>query len=142
MTTITGIDEVRRMLNQIGRAPARVLTGATKKGATIIRSQAKNDAPKQTGKLKRSIKLKAEKRRRGRKVYQIKFIGDNLAKVSASGNRSFYPVSQEYGWTDQQGGRPIGDGKKFLRDAMRQNRNLVNQTIVDEIAQSLRALGV
>lgn len=134
---VTGVDEIVRQLKRVGKAPAKVLTTATKKGANIIRSQAKSDAPKNTGALKRSIKIKSEKRKTGKKVYQIKFIGDNLAKVSKSGKRSFYPVSQEYGWTDKNGKRHLGDGKKFLRNALSNNRNLVQEVLISEIQRGL-----
>ena len=135
---VTGINDVIKLLEKVEKAPAKTLTISTKKGANIIKNQAKSDAPKETGALRRSIKIRAEKRRNGKKVYQVKFIGENLAKVSADGKRSFYPASQEYGWTDKNGKRHLGTGKKFLRNALEDNRESVKQTILDEMAKSLR----
>ena len=136
---ITGIRELQQMLERGRRAPAKVLTVASKKGANIVRQAAKADAPKDTGKLKRSIKLKAEKRIVGKKIYQIKFIGDNLAKISQSGNRSFYPASQEYGWKKKDGSKH--PGKHFMKHAIQLNKGTIEQTIINELTNSLRALG-
>jgi HK97 gp10 family phage protein len=137
--TITGIQELTRMLERGARAPARVLTKATKDGAMIVRQQARADSPVDTGLLRRSIKLKSERRRVGKKVYQVKFIGDNLAKVGANGSRSFYPASQEYGWKKRDGSKT--QGKHFLEKAIQQNKTLIKQTVVDGLVDSLRVLG-
>lgn len=136
---ITGIKELTRMLERGIKTPAKALTKATKDGAMIVRKQARADSPVDTGKLKRSIKLKAEKRKVGKKVYQVKFIGDNLAKIGVNGKRSFYPASQEYGWKKRDGSKTVG--KYFMTRAIRQNRHMIEQTIVNGLADSLKALG-
>ena len=99
-TTITGIKEVRKLFEAAGKAPAKVLTKATKSAGKVIQKAAKNNAPEDTGTLKKAIKLKAEKSKKGKKVYQI-FVDANpdFVKYSKEGKRSFYPASQEYGWT-------------------------------------------
>jgi HK97 gp10 family phage protein len=137
--TITGVRELQRMLQRGEKAPAKVLTKATKDGANIVKMQAKADSPKKTGALRRGIKLKAEKRRTGRKVYQIKFIGDKFVKISASEKRAFYPASQEYGWRTQTG-RKV-PAKNFIKKAIQNNREKIKNTVIDGLVQSLRALG-
>lgn len=138
MTNITGIEEFKKILEKAGKLPAKFLTKATKSGANFIRNEAKAGAPKRTGLLQRSIKIKAEKRRTGKKVYQIKFVSDKLAKESASGKRSFYPTSQEYGWKLQDGSKV--PGKFFMRNAVNHNRARVEQDIINDLAESLRGL--
>lgn len=137
--TITGVENLQRMLERGIKAPAKVLTKATKSGAMIVRQQARSDSPVDTGKLRRSIKLKAEKRKVGKKVYQVKFIGDNLAKIGLNGKRSFYPASQECGWKKKDGSKV--SGKYFLTKAIQQNRRIIQQTVVDGLTDSLKALG-
>ena len=57
-SSITGIDDLMRLLEQVERTPARVLTGAVKKAANIAKAEAKALAPKSsksTGNLRKSI---------------------------------------------------------------------------------------
>lgn len=133
---IQGVAEFQRLLEQAGRVPAKALTQATKKAANIVRNQAKTDAPKETGLLKRSLKLKSEKRKTGKKVYRIGFFAEGLVKFSSTGKRSFYPASQEYGWIDRNGRHH--PGKRFFRNAVDSNRRLIEETIVRELINSLR----
>jgi len=137
---ITGIPELQAMLDQCGRVPAKAMTPAAKKGANIIRNTAKGDAPKDTGALRKSIKLKAEKRRTGKKVYQITFIGANLLRFTKDGKRFFYPASQEYGFKLPGGRKVVPNSAHFMKHAYRLNRRRVEQTVVDELSNSLRSL--
>lgn len=131
---VIGVADVQRLLRDVGRAPAKVLTKATKAGAKILQGDAKANAPKDTGKLKRGIKLKAEKRRAGKRVYRIGFYGD-FVKISKAGKRSFYPVSQEYGWVDRSG--KYHQGKKFLRSALNNNRGQIKNTILETMVSEI-----
>jgi len=140
---ITGIRDVQRLLDRVGRAPAKVLTKATKLGAYIVRNQARANAPVDSGALKRGIKLKAEKRRAGKKVYQISFFGrdgktgEEFIKIESDGSRSFYPVSQEYGWKSDGG---YIEGKRFLRDAFENNREAIKDVILTSMFRELNSV--
>ena len=137
---ITGAEELLKMLDSGRMAPAKVLTKATKTGAEIVRNDAKMNSPVKKGELRRSIRLKSEKSKKvGKKVYRVLFIGDNLAKISSTGKRSFYPASQEYGWKTQNGKkvRP----KDFMKNAIKQNRSIIEETIMVSLAGSLKELG-
>jgi HK97 gp10 family phage protein len=135
---ITGIEELTRMLEAGKKAPARVLTTASKKGANIVKDTAKNLSPVNTGALKRGIRLKAEKSKTGKKVYRILVMGEKFVKISLAGKRSFYPASQEYGWRTTRGKVPP---KNYMKQALQQNRQMIEQTIINELTNSLKALG-
>lgn len=137
--TVTGIDEVIRLFRQVDNVSQKVVTKAAKAGANIPYKQAKRDAPQgKTKNLKKAIKMKAEKRKRGKKVYDIKFVGDGLVKISKDGKRSFYPVSQEYGWMGRDGNKIVPRKARYLRNSIDQNRNAVEQKILDVMAEELR----
>ena len=136
---IIGANEVRRLFEQVGRAPAKVLTKATRKGARIVQRAAKTNAPVDEGLLKRSIVLKAEKNKKGKRVYQIVVKSDErFVKISKSGKRSFYPASQEYGWTDQYG--HYHPGYRYLRKAADNNQSSVRSVILSVMAEELDRL--
>lgn len=135
---ITGVRELNALLDRVGRAPAKALTKATKKGARIMLNEVKSNAPKDTGLLKKSMKLKAEKRRVGKKVYQIMYKGEGLVKISGNGNRSFYPVSQEYGWKLLNGNKV--QGKFFQRKAFQRKKQEVERTVVTELTNAIREI--
>ena len=137
---ITGIPELQRMLEQCAKVPVKAMTPATKKGANIIRKSAKLSAPHETGAMEKSIKLKAEKRKTGKKVYQITFVGANLLRITKDGKRFFYPASQEYGFLTPSGKKITPRTAHFMQKAYRMNRRRVEQTVVDELSNSLRSL--
>lgn len=135
---IYGVDDVKKLFNQVENVSVKVLTKAAKTAAKIVLSHAKANAPIDTGNLKKSMKLKMERRRKWKRVYDIKFVGENLAKESKSGKRSFYPASQEYGWIMKNGKKH--PGKRFLRDAADKNRDTVNKTVLNVLGQELDKL--
>jgi hypothetical protein len=85
--------------------------------------------------MRKGIKLRMEGRIRGKKVYQISFFGKDgktgseYIKISKAGKRSFYPVSQEYGWTSPNG--TYHAGRRFLRGAYETNRNQIKQNMIN-----------
>lgn len=115
------------------------MTKSAKAGAIIAFNYAKTHAPVgETGNLKKSIKLKLEKRKTGKRIYDIKLGDETGVKFSKEGKRSFYPVSQEYGWTDQYGNHHAG--KRFMRNAIDKNRNTINQTILETMGKEIDKL--
>ena len=133
---LTGVRELEAILRQVGNAPAKALTKATKKGANIMLKATKQNAPSDTGKMKRSMKLRAEKRKVGKKVYQIIYKDETLSKISRTGKRSFYPASQEHGWK-LPNGRKVAP-KNFQRNAMNANRSLIMETVIRELTNAIR----
>jgi len=136
---ITGINEVIRLLENLGEAPKKVLTKATRLSANIVKDAARMEAPKLSGALKRGIKIKKERAKKGKSVYRVghfgkDFKGTEFIKVSRTGKRSYYPSSQEYGWT-ARGKRYPGD--PHLRSAFDSNRRSVEQKILDVMITEL-----
>jgi HK97 gp10 family phage protein len=138
---IEGLDKVIDLLDDIEKLPQKCVTQAAKSGAEIALNEAKAKAPVDTGLLRKSIKMKAEgSKQKGKKVYQIRFEGEGLAKVSKEGNRSFYPVSQEYGWTDKNGKKHTPKTTGFFRGAIDNNRNRITEKTVSVLAEELDKL--
>lgn len=143
-TEVIGIDEVIELLKDVEKVSIRSVTKAAKVGAKIARDDARANAPVDTGQLKRGIKMKLERKRtQGKRVYSIGFYGksgkgEEFVKYSKSGKRSFYPVSQEYGWVDKNGKRH--EGKKFLRNAIDKNREQINRVVLQTLADELKGV--
>lgn len=142
-SAIIGMDKVQKLINDIGKVPAKILTKATKTAATIVRNEARSNAPVDTGAMRRGLKLKSEKRRKHKRVYEVGFFGkagkgEEFVRYSKSGKRAFYPASQEYGWTDQYGHRH--EGKRFLRSAVDNNRENIRQTIMETMGNEIDKL--
>lgn len=142
MATFTGIEEFKKLLEKVEKMPAKVMTNAVKKAATIAKTQAKSLAPVgETGNLRRSIGIWAEKRRTGKKVYQLAFskaYNDKFVKES-NGKRSYYPAYQEYGFKKRNGGKIVG--KFFIRKSSKDRKTELEQMILTELANSLKNLG-
>ena len=68
---ITGIKEVEKLLKDIEKEAKKELGNATKEGAEIIKSKVEANAPVRTGKLKKSIKIRAVKNSGGKVEYEI-----------------------------------------------------------------------
>ncbi len=135
---IVGMKDVEKLMKEIGKVAQKHITKSVRAGANIVRDEARKNAPLDTKKLKKSIKAKAERGKKGKKVFRVGFYGEGLAKESKDGNRSFYPVSQEYGWTMENGKRI--HTKPFLRPAIDNNRERINQVILKTLSTELKRL--
>ena len=135
---IVGIEDVQRLFEEVGKAPAKVLTSATRKGANIALKYAKAHVPvgvewttgkfaHEPGTLKKSLRIKKERGKKGKSVYTV---GPN-----ASG---WYAHFADYGFTTRNG-RYI-PGNRFLRDSVDNNRALIEQTILTGLATALDKL--
>lgn len=136
--SIVGIEEVRRLFEEVGKAPAKVLTAATRKGAKIALRYAKANCPEgvewtsgryahEPGTLKKSLRIKAEKRKKGKKVYTV-----------GPGPDGWYAHFADYGFTTRNG-RYV-PGNRFLRDSVDKNRGTIHSTILREMAKELEKL--
>lgn len=140
MTTgnITGIADVRRLFEQVGNAPAKVLTASTRKGANLALKYAKAHVPvgvewttgkyaHEPGTLKKSLRLKKERRKKGKSVYTV---GPNAT--------GWYAHFADYGFTTRNG-RYV-PGNRFLRDSVDRNRAVIKQTILTVMGTELDKL--
>jgi hypothetical protein len=130
---IEGFNELQGLIDQLGKVPQKVATKAARSGAQIDLKATKADAPVYDGWLKASLKLVGEKAKTpGKKVYEITFdraYNSKLVKTSKYGNRSYYPVSQEFGWHYHNGGYHVG--LQYMKNTTRENSSTVEQKIVD-----------
>lgn len=132
---IIGVLEVKKLLNEVGKAPAKVMTSATKKGARIALTYAKAHCPESAdgshgappGMLKRSLRIKKEKRKKGKSVYDI-----------GPDRTGWYAHFLDYGFTDKAGTK--WQGNKFLRNSIDANRGAIDQTILETLASELDKL--
>ncbi|MBW4083528.1 HK97 gp10 family phage protein [Paenibacillus sp. S150] len=144
-TEIIGMRELERSFRRLGKVPQTVATKSAKAGAKIAHKAAKQNAPEDTGNLKGAIVLKAERRVKvGKKVYDIMIDpakNDLFVKMSADGNRSYYPASQEYGWMTETG--HYIPGYRFLKRAITDNERAIERKILDvagtEVVKALNA---
>jgi hypothetical protein len=132
--SLEGFDELMRLVNELEKVPQKVATKAARSGAQVDLTATKQDAPVYDGWLKASLKLVGERSQKGqsKKVYEITFdraYNSKLVKISKSGKRSYYPVSQEYGWKYPNGGYHVG--LQYMKNTARDKENEVEQKIVD-----------
>jgi HK97 gp10 family phage protein len=114
--TLEGDKELTDMLRKLNKAEFKsaVQTGA-KKAMAPVQKTARAIAPKKTGKLKRSIRIRVLKRSRVRVGARVT-VGahDNMYK-----GRTFYAAFQEYGWKagKRASNKDIGAAKRKRRTA-------------------------
>jgi hypothetical protein len=132
-TQVTGFDELKKLIDQLGKVPQKVATRAANAGARIDLSATKADAPVYDGWLKASLKMVGERASKpGKKVYEITFdraYNSKLVKTSKAGKRSYYPVSQEFGWKYKNGGYHVG--LQYMKNTAEENKSKVEQKIID-----------
>ncbi|HCS73345.1 MAG TPA: hypothetical protein DIW17_05665 [Clostridiales bacterium] len=121
-THIDGLDEVKKMFEDMGDAAAEVLDKATKEGAELVFNKAKQKVPVDSGKLRDSLVLKKSKVKNPtvRSEYYVS---------KKSGAEHFAPV--ELG-TSKMKAQP------FLRPAIDENMQAVAKTVNDSV---LKAIG-
>jgi hypothetical protein len=132
-TQVTGFNELKQLIDQLGKVPQKVATRAASAGARIELSATKADAPVYDGWLKASLKMVGERASKpGKKVYEITFdraYNSKLVKTSETGKRSYYPVSQEFGWKYKNGGYHVG--LQYMKNTAEENKSKVEQKIID-----------
>jgi len=131
---VQGFDELEKVIKELGQVPQKVATKAARAGAQDILKATKADAPVYDGWLKAALKLAGESNKaRGKKVYEITFdraYNSKLVKISPkTGNRSYYPVSQEYGWQYHNGGYHVG--QLYMKNAFMATKATAEQKIIN-----------
>jgi len=140
MNNLTGVEEFKAILEKVEKIPAKTMTASVKKVALIARNEARANAPKDSGDLRRSIGIWAEKRKVGKKIYQLAFsknYNDKFVKKTAEGKRYYYPASQEYGFKKRGSGDKVA-GNYFIRKASSDKKNHLIQLIINELSDQLR----
>lgn len=136
---IEGMDELKRAMDRITKLPMKVVSPAARKGANIVLRDSRQNAPVDTGDLKRGIVLKGERSRLpGKKVFQVSFsktMSDVFVKTSKAGKRAYYPASQEFGYKLRNG--EYMPGLRYMRNAADANARQVEQVIVKELTTRL-----
>jgi HK97 gp10 family phage protein len=152
---VTGIRELERQLNALGKNfPKAKVRQAANKGANLPLKEARKNAPKETGELKRGIVKVEEKAWRRRKkmkkaVFQIFFDSaknpifqkplDPATQGSRGGqttvDHAYYPISQEYGWHYAPGKRTRP--RHFIKQAIEATQDDTVKTVVDHMLDSI-----
>lgn len=153
---IDGIGSLRKDLIKLGKTPQKNVGAAAKKGMKPIITQAKANAPYDTGNLKKGTIMVGEKSKPGKKVYRIVFdrnMDDVFRKTAANAthtvtyhghsrrtkdirqeaNTSYYPVSQEYGYFTKNG-RYI-PGFKFVHNSLYKNVDTSKQIMIKTMTE-------
>lgn len=121
-THIEGLDEAKKLMQELGEAAADVLDQAAKSGAELVLAEAKKKAPVDTGTLRDSLLIKKSKLKNAH-------IKSQYYVTKKSGVDYFAPV--ELG-TSKMKAQP------FLRPAVDENTRTVAKKINEEI---LKAIG-
>ncbi len=121
-THIEGMDEVIKLVEQLGNAAAEALDKASTAGAEIVLAAAKQKVPVDTGLLRDSLTLKKSKVRKPH-------IKSEHVVTRGKGVEHFAPV--ELG-TSKMKAQP------FLRPAIDENKKSVAKVVTDEL---LKAIG-
>lgn len=137
---ITGMKELQRSLDKLGKIPQKHVTSAARKGMSIVLRDAKANAPHDTGNLKKGMILIGERSKtKGKKVYRVVFdskMNDVFQKKNKEGKvTGYYPVSQEYGFFAKNG--KYVPGFRFLHNSLTNNANKMEKTIVDTMKQKI-----
>lgn len=150
--------EARRTFDAMGELPAKIVTSAARRGATVVKNAVKRSSkvPVRSGALRSGITLsKVEKSKlRGKKVYEVVFdakMNDVFQKrvkrrglLGGKSVKGYYPASMEYGYLahDGVGGIRFMPGRHFMRDegeAQRENaKNVIAKKFNEAIQKEWR----
>lgn len=155
---ISGVRELETQLNAMGKNfPKAKVRQAANKGANLPLKQARKNAPKESGALKKGIikvEEKAWKRRKKLKkaVFQIYFdraknsIFQKPIDPSVQGSRggqtkvphAYYPVSLEWGFHYDIGKRT--KPQHFIKRAIESTQDETVKTVVDHMLDSINKI--
>ena len=134
--SVDGLNQLMKDIQKLERMPQKQITKGARKGANVILKDARARAPKRTGVMRKGIYLKAEKSRRGKKVFQITFRSNpEFVKITSDSTRYFYPASQEFGFRTRDGGKV--EGKHFLTEAMQTRQAEAAAVMVETIGEEI-----
>lgn len=130
---LKGFSRVTRAFNKLdGKLKKKHLRPALRAGAKVIKNAAQSLAPKDKGKLKSTMKIRALKR--SRKNFGV-FIRTGTATelgIPNTPGRGYYPFTVEYG-TDTQPAKP------YMRPALMNNDERARKAVADRIWRGIKA---
>lgn len=136
---IVGMKELERAFKKLGKVPQTVATKAARAGGSIALKSARNNAPEDTGELKRGIVLKRERTRiKGKAVYDVMMDPAKnpvFVKESKDGKRAYYPASQEYGFLTVDGG--YVPGYRYLRRSIDDNKTSIEKKVLETAGKAV-----
>ena len=128
----------------IGGITKKQLSPAVRKAMKPVLQAARDNAPVDSGALKKGIVLRAERNKpKLKKVYQVtmdKKKNDVFVKglnPDGTGKRAYYPASQEYGFKKRNGSGKV-PGKHFLQKAAEQQEDKVPEAIADGLISEIQ----
>lgn len=138
------------VLGSMEQLPQKCVTRAAGKGATVVRRAIRNQAPVDTGALKRGIIRTGERSRtKGKKIYDMMFdpaMNDvfqkpikNPGEAGGENPKGYYPASMEYGFLTRSkgGGYSYVPGYHFMRDATMDSFGAAKLAMVRELNKQI-----
>lgn len=125
------LKEAKKTFDAMGTLPAKIVTAAARRGATVTRKAVKNSGamPEDTGTMRKALRTKREKSRyKGKKVYEVLFDPalnavfqrpiQNPGEAGGRSPKAYYPASMEYGFLTRSKGNGLSyvPGYHFMRD--------------------------
>lgn len=137
--------DLQDAIERLETVPKRCVKQAVGAGARVMRKHIKARAPKgKTGNLRRAIRVVHEKHkgRAPKAGSQITFdrkYNDRLAKISKTGKRSYYPISQDAGWriTRKSGRSYRIDGQHYMVRLSAEAAPAAEQAMVEKLTVQL-----
>lgn len=139
---IRDLEEARRTFQAMEKPPARLVTQAARRGATVVKKAVRSsgEVPVLTGLLRSAVKvIKLERsRKRGKKVYEVGFDPSyngqfqrpiqNPGEAGGTSPKAYYPASMEYGFLTRSKGGGISyyPGFHFMADTGEAMRGTAN----------------
>lgn len=117
---VKGAKELAKELKQMGEDAKSVLSKAAMAGGNIALEDARKNCPVDTGKLRDSLNIKVSKE------------SETKATITIDYDRSL-----KYGTFVELGARGR-EPKPFLRNAVDNNEQLINQAVVDTVRKELK----
>ncbi|MGG4462609.1 HK97 gp10 family phage protein [Micromonospora provocatoris] len=141
MEEIEGYHQLKQTLNQLEKLPQKIVSRSARSGAKVVLKEARKNANKDKGNMRKGIHIKAEKSRhvkKGKKVFQIRMnpkmnsifqkpINDP-GKYGGKRETGYYPSSQEHGFKTSNGKHV--PGKFFLKNAFQSKGNEAQKVII------------
>lgn len=132
---VTGLEELDKSLSELEpKFQKKIVRQAQRQGAKILLKKAKDKAPKETGALKKAIKIKSAPRSR-------KFVGIDIGVGSQFFvGKQFYGSFLEFGWKPGGTGEFIGEQHSFIKPTFEEEGNNVKTKVMNEMFNGLMKL--
>ncbi len=135
--SILGDKQLQRKLRRLAtQVQKKIVKKALREAGRPVLAAAQQKAPVgKSGRLKKSLKLRARKQRRGEFGVEIR-TGTRTELGIAADASGFYPMSIEYGFTHARSGQKV-PAQSFLRAAIDENARKAKTIIISEVRVGL-----